>query len=370
MTGAGLPPPTIRTSLCDLVGCRYPIVQTGMGFVAGSRLAAAASEAGALGIIASATMSLPELAAAITDTKRRTNRPFGVNLRADQSDVGERADLMIREGVKVASFAMAPSRELVERFASNGLVTIASVGAVRHAQKVAGWGVDAVIVQGGEGGGHTGRVPTSILLPQVLDAVELPVIAAGGFWDGRGLAAALSYGAAGIAMGTRFLLTSDSDVPDAIKQIYLAKSVDDTVVTSRVDGFPHRMIATDFVHQVEKAGGVRSLARAARNALRFKQLTGTSWRALATEGWALRRQQGYSWEGVVMAANAPMLCRAAMVDGRSDIGILSSGQVVGVIDQILSCDEVVRDVMMQANAALTRLGELSAAGQFLDRPAG
>ena len=126
--------------------------------------------------------------------------------------------------MKVASFALAPKPDLIAKLKDAGVVVIPSVGAAKHAKKVAGWGADAVIVQGGEGGGHTGPVATTLLLPSVLDAVDdtgIPVVAAGGFFDGRGLAAALSYGAAGVAMGTRFLLTSDSTVPDAVKQRYL-----------------------------------------------------------------------------------------------------------------------------------------------------
>ena len=109
---------------------------------------------------------------------------------------------------------------------------VPSIGARRHAEKVAAWGADAVIVQGGEGGGHTGAVATTLLLPQVVDAVDIPVIAAGGFFDGRGLVAALAYGAAGVAMGTRFLLTQESTVPDAVKRYYLERTVADTVVTA------------------------------------------------------------------------------------------------------------------------------------------
>src|SRR6202012_4067643 len=127
-----------------------------------------------------------------------------------------------------------------------GVVTIASVGARRHAEKVAAWGVDAVIATGAEGGGHVGAGPTRLLIPQVVDAVDVPVIAAGGFFDGRGLAAALAYGAAGIAMGTRFLLTSDSTVPDSVKQRYLQSALDGTVVTKRVDGMPHRVLRTEL----------------------------------------------------------------------------------------------------------------------------
>ena len=212
-------PQVLRTALTDLVGCRHPIVQTGMGWVSGPRLVIGTANAGGLGILASATMSLAELEAAIVEVKARTDAPFGVNLRADAADAPARCDLLVEHGVKVASFALAPRPELIARLKEHGVVVIPSVGAAKHAKKVAGWGADAVMVQGGEGGGHTGPVPTTLLLPSVLDALsdahsDIPVIAAGGFFDGRGLAAALSYGAAGVGMGTRFLLTSDSAVPD------------------------------------------------------------------------------------------------------------------------------------------------------------
>ena len=208
----------LTTPLTELVGIEHPVVQTGMGWVAGARLVAATSNAGGLGILASATMTLAELATAVTKVKAATDKPFGINIRADAGDANDRVDLLIREGVKVASFALAPKPDLIARLKEAGVVVIPSVGLAKHAKKVAGWGADAVIVQGGEGGGHTGPIATTLLLPSVLDAVAdtgMPVIAAGGFFDGRGLAAALSYGAAGVAMGTRFLLTSDSTVPDA-----------------------------------------------------------------------------------------------------------------------------------------------------------
>ncbi len=173
----------------SLFGVKYPIVQTGMGWVAGARLTAATSAAGGLGILASATMDLTELTAAIESVKERTDKPFGVNLRSDQPDVDRRIDLMVATGVKVASFAQAPGERLVKTLKDQGVVVMPTVGARRHAEKVAAWGVDAVIAQGAEGGGHTGTVPTSLLLPQVCDAVDIPVIAAGGFFDGRGLVA-------------------------------------------------------------------------------------------------------------------------------------------------------------------------------------
>ena len=347
--------PALHTRLCDLLGVQFPIVQTGMGYVAGPRLASATSNAGGLGILAAGTMTFDELRNAVKETKERTEKPFGVNMRADQADVGERIDLIVDNGVKVASFAMAPKQDLIKRLKDGGVVVIPSIGAKRHAEKVAAWGVDAVLVQGGEGGGHTGSVPTSLLLPQVVDTVDVPVIAAGGYFDGRGLVAALAYGAAGIAMGTRFLLTSDSTVPQAVKDVYLGKAVTDTVVTTEVDGVPHRVLRTEFVQQLVDSGPTRRFPRAVRNALAFKKLSGTPWSDIVREGLAMRRSQELSWSQVVMAANTPMLLKAAMVDGRPDLGVMASGQVVGVIDDLPTVAQLVERIMAEADAVLQRL---------------
>ncbi|MEY2470135.1 MAG: hypothetical protein QOF21_2833 [Actinomycetota bacterium] len=347
--------PALTTPLCDLLGVQYPIVQTGMGWVAGARLTAATSSAGAFGILASATMSFDELERAIGEVKERTDKPFGVNLRADQADAADRIDLMIKQRVRVASFAQAPSEALIKRAKDGGVAVIPSIGAKRHAEKVAQWGVDAVIVQGGEGGGHTGSVPTSLLLPQVVDTVDIPVIAAGGYFDGRGLVAALAYGAAGIAMGTRFLLTSDSTVPDVVKQVYLSKDVTGTVVTTQVDGVPHRVLRTELVDELVKTNAVTSLPRAIGNTLKFKRESGEKWSAIVREGLAMKRSQELNWSQVVMAANTPMLLKAAMVEGRPDLGVMSSGQVVGVIDDLPTAKEVVDRVMSEANETLERL---------------
>ncbi len=248
----------IATALTGLLGIRYPLVQAAMGYVSGPRLAAATSNAGGLGLIASATMSLAELESAITETAGRTSAPFGVNLRADAPDAAERVRLIVTGHVPVASFAQAPKPDLIATLKEAGVITIASVGARRHAEKAAGWGIDAVIATGGEGGGHVGAVPTSLLIPQLAAAVDIPVIAAGGFFDGRGLVAALAWGAAGIAMGTRFLLTSDSPVADAVKQVYLDAGLDGTVVTRRVDGVPHRVLRTTYGRP---SGGKRGARR-------------------------------------------------------------------------------------------------------------
>ncbi len=348
--------PALQTRATELFGVRYPIVQTGMGWVSGAALTSATANAGGLGILAGATMSYDELAAAITDTKALTDKPFGVNLRADAPDAAARVDLLAREGVRVASFALAPKQDLIKRCKDHGLVVVPSIGARRHAEKVAAWGVDAVIVQGGEGGGHTGQVPTTVLLPQVVDAVDIPVIAAGGFFDGRGLVAALAYGASGIAMGTRFLLTSDSAVARPVKDVYLSKDVTGTVVTTEVDGVPHRVLRTEFVEELLKSRALGRMTRSVKNALAFQKLSGTPWKDVVQEGLAMRKSAELSVSQLVMAANTPMLLKAAMVDGRPDLGVMASGQVVGVIEDLPSCDELVSRIIREATEVLARLG--------------
>lgn len=347
--------PALHTALCDLVGIDWPIVQTGMGWVSGPRLTGATAAAGGLGILASATMTFDELEKAIHEVKDRTDRPFGVNLRSDQDDVERRVDLLAREGVAVASFANAPGEALVTRLKDAGIVVIPTVGAAHHAEKCQAWGADAVIAQGHEGGGHTGPVPTTLLLPSVLDAVDIPVVAAGGFYDGRGLVAALAYGAAGVAMGTRFLLTRESTVPDEVKRVYLATPVTGTVVTDALDGAPQRVILTEAVRRIAHGGRITALPRAVWNAWKFRKLTGTSLRALFREGRAMRRAQEMTWSQVTMAANAPMLTRATMVEGRLESGILPTGQVVGNIDSLPTTADVIDGIVQEATEVLARL---------------
>ena len=347
--------PALHTAICDLFGVQYPIVQTGMGWVSTPDLTAATANAGALGILASGTLTLAETDAAIGRTTELTGKPFGVNMRGDAPDLAERAALLVRHGVRVASFALAPNERVIKSLKDDGLIVVPSIGARRHAEKVAAWGVDAVIAQGGEGGGHTGSVPTSILLPQVTAAVDLPVIGAGGFSDGRGLVAALAYGAAGIAMGTRFLLTSDSPVPDAVKAEYLKRSVTDTVVTSVLDGVPQRVLRTPLADRLIGGGAPGRLRRSIGYAIAFQRMSGSSWRDILAEGLAMRRSHDLSWTQVIMAANTPMMLRASMVDGRTDLGTLASGQVAGVIDDLPSCAELVQRIVAQASGVLDRL---------------
>lgn len=344
----------LRTPLTDLVGVRHPVVQTGMGWVAGPRLVSGTANAGGLGILASATMTLQQLEEAIVEVKGRTDQPFGVNLRADAGDAGDRCQLLIDHGVKVASFALAPKPELIEKLKSHDIVVMPSVGLPKHAVKVASWGADAVMIQGGEGGGHTGSTPTTLLLPSVLDAVDIPVVAAGGFYDGRGLAAALSYGAAGVGMGTRFLLTADSAVPQAVKELYLSHDLNGTVVTDKADGMPHRMLRTSYVEELLESSPLKRLGPTVRRTREFKEQSGMSWTALARDGVRMKRAGERSVSQMAAAANTPMMLKAGLVEGDVEAGVLASGQVVGLLNDLPTCEELIDRVVTGAAEELRR----------------
>jgi NAD(P)H-dependent flavin oxidoreductase YrpB (nitropropane dioxygenase family) len=219
-------------------------------------------------------------------------------------------------------------------------------------------GVSAVIAQGAEGGGHTGTVPTALLVPGVVRAVDgsgMVVLAAGGMRDGAGLAAALAWGAHGIAMGTRFLLTAESQVPDHVKAVYLESALGSTVVTTAIDGAPQRVIRTPFVDRLESSRGPARLVRAGLNAVRFARRSGTSPTSMLRTARQMHDTTELSWAQVAMAANAPMMTRASVVDGDLDAGILPTGQVVGVIDDLPTVAELVGGIVADADAALRRL---------------
>ena len=345
----------LHTKICDLLGIRYPIIQTGMGWVATPELAAAASNAGAIGFLAAATIPPPEVEAAILRVKELTDKPFGVNFLMDAPGADVISDAIIRQGVKAAGYNRAPSADLINKLKGAGVVCVPTTGAVKHVQKAEQLGADIVIVQGGEGGGHTGPVPTSILLPASAAAVDVPVVGAGGFKDGRGLVAALAYGAAGIAMGTRFVLTKESPVPKASTDRFLAANVADVVVTSQIDGMPQRVVMNELVKRLESSSAPERLLLAIRNGLAFRKTSGASIADLATSALKMRSNQRLTNAQTIMAANAPMLAKKGMEEGDPVNGYLPGGSIAGVIDDIPSCEELVQQIMSEAEATIKAL---------------
>ncbi len=345
----------LHTEICDRLGIRYPIIQTGMGWVATPELVAGASNAGAIGFLAAATIPPPRVEDAILAVKRLTDKPFGVNFLMDAPGADVISDAIVRQGVKAAGYNRAPNADLIDKLKRAGVVCVPTCGAVKHVQKAEQLGADIVIVQGGEGGGHTGPVPTSILLPAAAAAVDVPVVGAGGFKDGRGLVAALAFGAAGIAMGTRFVLTQESPVPRASIDRFLAAEVADVVVTTQIDGMPQRVVMNELVKRLESASAPTRLLLALRNGLLFRKTTGASIYELLISALKMRRNQRLSNAQTIMAANAPMLAKKGMADGDPVGGYLPGGSIAGVIEDLPSCQELVQRIMSEAEETLKAL---------------
>ena len=209
------------------MGCDYPIIQTAMGWVALPDLVAATSNAGAFGFLALATAGPKEAIEMMDQTLSLTDKPFGVNFHMFQPGADEIVQAILDRKIKAVSYSRSPTLDYIKAFKQQGIVCIPTVGALKHAIKAEQLGADALVIQGSEGGGHTGSTPTTLLLSSVLENVEIPVVAAGGFRDGSGLAASLAWGACGIAMGTRFMMTQESPVPSKTKEAYLSAQVEE-----------------------------------------------------------------------------------------------------------------------------------------------
>lgn len=347
----------LATVMVERLGCRYPIIQTAMGWVAEPSLVAASCEAGAFGFLGAAVMTPKEAGEKIAVLRRLTSRPFGVNFHMFQPGAAEIVETIVanKEQVRAVSFGRGPDAKMIARFRDAGIVCVPTVGAVKHAQKMAALGVDMVNVQGGEGGGHTGSVPTTVLLPQVLDAVKIPVIASGGFADGRGLAAALAFGAVGIAMGTRFLLTAESPVPAASKERYLAASTDEIVLTTKLDGIPQRMVRTPLLDRIERSGPIGMWLRAIECGLAMKRQTGAGWGELIGSVKGMTGRGGLTLQQALMAASAPILIQKAVVEGKPDEGVMATGVVGGRITEIPTCRDLVERIAAEARARIAAL---------------
>jgi NAD(P)H-dependent flavin oxidoreductase YrpB (nitropropane dioxygenase family) len=345
----------MNTPLTQLLGCDYPIIQTAMGWVADARLVAATSNAGGFGFLAGAVMSPEEVEESVLAIKAATDKPFGVNFHMYVNGASDIVDICCKHGVKAVSYSRSPSAALVEKLKAAGIVCIPTVGAAKHAVKAVSLGADAVVVQGGEGGGHTGSVASTILLPQVLDSVDVPVVACGGFKDGRGLAAALAMGASGIAMGTRFLMTQESPVPANTKECYVGANPDQIVVSKKLDGLPQRMIFNLCLKDLESTSQLGMWWLAVKNGLAFANMTQTSLLDMLKSAWKISRTGDISMAQTMMAANAPMMIQEAMVRGHPNQGILPSGQVAGVINDLPDVATLIQSIVTEAHQSAQRL---------------
>lgn len=355
----------LRTPMTEALGCRYPIMQTAMGWVADAGLVIATTRAGGFGFLAGATIAPADLENQIVKVRDATGGSnFGLNFHMFQENAQQCFDLAIKHKLRAVSYGRGPDKKTIQRFKEAGILCIPTVGAAKHAVKAVQLGADMITIQGGEGGGHTGSVPTSILLPQVLDSVKVPVIAAGGISTGRGLASALAAGAAGIAMGTRFLMTTDVPTPASTLAKYVeVDDVSNIRVTTAVDGMRHRMIDNPFIRRLESAGPVGRLLIALRSAWQWKAQTGMSLGHMIEVFAKAIKEDPSTVSQVVMSANQPVLLQHSMVQGRPDEGILPSGQVAAAIGELKSCREVIESIAAEAETCLRALYERAEGGK-------
>lgn len=335
--------PALKTPLCDMLGIEYPIIQAGMGFVARGPLTGAVSAAGGLGCIGAGTMRADELREEIAIVRSITDKPFAVDLlfatAGGQSaaffstDTQALIDVVFDEKVPVLVSGLGNPGPIVAEAHAAGMKVLSLTGSTRNAVRLAASGVDAIIAQGYDGGGHTGTVGTMTLVPSVLDAVDIPVLAAGGLADGRGLAAALAMGAIGVWMGTRFIATPEAWGHDNYKNRIVEIGDEGTIRTKCFSGKPCRMISNDTTAAWESPdmqAKLKPFPHQTRNV--------TEW----------------------LGADPYMAGRR---DGKTDIGALAAGQSAALIHDVRPAGDVVRDIMQEASRMLDRLNRpISVAG--------
>ena len=347
----------MKTRITELLGIEHPIIQAGMNYTAYPQLVASVSNAGGLGIIGAGSMTGEELRQNIKMVRSMTDKPFGVNLLATSPILDELIEVMVEERIPLASYGRGDPKRIVERTRPHGILNVPTVGAVKHAVRVEEYGADALIIQGMEGGGHTSYISTLVLLPQVVASVKIPVVAAGGFCDGKGLVAALALGAGGISMGTRFALTQESIIPDSIKECYLSSSGDDAVITDRVTGTRCRGLANKLVKITEERRGF-ALKESINSLLELKRAFGVPlWRVLLS---GLKMKKAYEIPAGELgnAAAGNLRIKKALIEGDSEWGFMPGGQVCGRIEDIPTCQELIQRIIKEADDIISELGSI------------
>lgn len=308
----------MKTRITELLGCEYPIIQGGMAWVAEHTLASAVSNAGGIGLIAGGNAPIDYLRDQIRKCKEKTDKPFGVNIMLMSPNAEDLAQLCIDEGVKVVTTGAGNPGKFIPAWKEAGIKVIPVVPSVALAKRMERAGADAVVAEGTESGGHIGENTTMCLVPQVVDALEIPVIAAGGIADGRGMAASFMLGAEGVQIGTRFLASEECQIHPTFKELVIKAKDTDSVVTGRYTGHPCRNVKTKFAKKL--ANGEKD---------------GT----LSPE----------EFENLTVGA-----LRRAVVDGDLESGSFLCGAIAGMINEVKPCKDIVEEIMAGAEKLLAR----------------
>lgn len=310
----------VQSRICEMLGIRYPIFQGGMAWVADASLAAAVSEAGGLGLISSINAGTEAVRAQIRRCKELTDKPFGVNIMLQAPNAGEIAYMVVEEGVRILTTGAGSPAQYMQMWKDAGIKVIPVVASVALALKMQAAGADAVVAEGAESGGHVGELHTMPLIPQVVDAVSIPVIAAGGICDGRGAAAAFMLGADAVQVGTRFLSAQECNVHPAYKERILKATDISTVVTGKTLGHPVRSLKTPFSKTFARMEADPSTA-----------------------------------QEDIMAFGSGSLRKAVQEGDRN--GSYMAGECAGMVKKIEPAKDIVEDIILGAEAVIRKVSE-------------
>ena len=347
----------MKTRITELLGIKYPIIQGGMGLVSDVRLTVAVSEAGGLGVLSPFGMTGDELRESISSIREQTDKPFGVNIMEGTPGGEEFGRIVAEERIPIVSHGKGSPAWLIHLTKGQVAIAMPTIGALSHAVKAEQDGADAIVVQGMEGGGHTGYISSLVLLPLVVSRVKVPVIAAGGFCDGRGLAAALALGAEGIYMGTRFAITQESPLNEAAKQRYLLASEKDTVVTPLVTGTRSRGVKNKLTDLLELEGGRFPWTMAIRSALRMRKTFHFSLLDMLLCGLKMKRASNVAFKDLGSLVKGYDTLEKFVKGGDIEWGWMPAGQVVGMIEDIPTCRKLIERTVKEAETILDTLGK-------------
>jgi len=336
----------VKTRITELFGIKYPIVLAGMNWGTRPKLVAAVSNAGGLGMLGAAAYSKDGIKEAIAEIRSLTDKPFAVNLTLLLPGAREMVQTVLEAQVPVINLALGRIKEIIEATHGYGGKVIATVAMLKHALFYERDGADAIIVTGYEAAAHSGNAGGLVLIPAIASKVKIPVIAAGGFSDGRGLVAALDLGAEAISMGTRFALTKESTAHEVFKQKCLDATEEDTIISDRFDGVNCRVLKTKRAEALARRRfpGVGAIS----SSLRFKRELNLSWWEIIKGGIMTARAENVRLTDLpVLSAGLAEMARA-IENGDEATGLFLAGQACGGINDIVSCQEVIERIVAEA----------------------
>jgi Dioxygenases related to 2-nitropropane dioxygenase len=340
----------MKTRITELFGIKYPIILSGMSWISVPKMVAAVSNAGGLGILATGPLNAEQTRKAIKEIRGLTDKPFGANATLLFPGAKENAKVLLEEKVPVINFSLGKGDWLVAAAHAYGGKVIATVVNARHARRAQDYGADGVVATGHEAAAHGEHITSLVLIPSLVDTIDIPVIAAGGFADGRGLAAALALGAEGIAMGTRFMTTRESPLHEIYKNLSIEKDVNDTLFSDRFDGILCRVLKTQAAKKAIKRG--LNLPAAFFNSQEIAQQLGLPFSKLflgvLLSGWKNAQQLAFM-------ANGFKAIKLATEKGDMKKGVLPAGQVTGLIHDEPTVAELMERIVAQAKLQQQKL---------------